>query len=93
MPKSPGAFLTEFCVGVGLPLGVVFGLLFIDARIRHEDDVDLGDAIPVIGIIPEFKTEKDLKKQRLVTIQSVIIFSFSFIALISLSLSRFFEVI
>jgi len=79
--------------GVGIPLAIIFGLLFIDSRIRHEDDIDSDDAIPVIGVIPIFNNGKELKKQRLVTIQSIMIFSLSFAVLITLSLSRYYEVI
>ena len=74
-------------------MAIIFGLLFIDPRIRHEDDIDLDDAIPVIGVISNFKNGKDSKKQRLATIQTLIIFSLSFIVLVTLSLSRIFEVI
>jgi len=80
-------------VGIGLPLAIILGLLILDPRIRHEDDLDLGEKIPVIGVISNFQNENDLKKQRLATIQSVIIFSLSFIVLASLSLSRYVEVI
>ena len=80
-------------LGTGIPLGIIFGLLMIDPRIRHEDSMDLGDAIPVIGYIPVFKTVKDLRKQRLATIQSVILFSLSLVVLVTLSLSRMYEVI
>jgi len=85
--------LGSLIVGVGLPLAIIFGLLMIDPRIRHEDDIGLGDEIPIIGIIPIFKTAKDLKYQRLVTIQTIIIFSLSLGLLVTLTLSRYFEVI
>ncbi len=75
-----------------MPLAIVFGLLLVDPRIRHEDDIDFGEALPVIGVIPDFKTEKDLQKQRLITIQAIIIFSFSLVVLFSLALTRVFEV-
>ena len=79
--------------GVGIPLAIIFGLLTIDPRIRDEDEIDLGDTIPVIGTIPNLKTGKDQKKQRYATIQASIIFSLSLIILITLSLSRYYEVI
>ncbi len=85
--------LGSIIVGVVMPLAIIFGLLMIDPRIRHEDDIDADDAIPVIGVIPIFKSVIDLKKQRLATIQTLIIFSLSSIVLVTLSLSRFFEVI
>ena len=85
--------LASIILGVGTPLGIIFGILLLDPRIRHEDDMHLGDAISVIGIIPNFKTAKDLRKQRNVTIQSITIFSLSLAVLITLSLSRYYEVI
>jgi len=85
--------LGSIIVGVVAPLAIIFGLLMIDPRIRHEDDIDFDVAIPVIGVIPIFKTAIDLKKQRLATIQAIIIFSLSLILLVTLSLSRFLEVI
>ena len=80
-------------MGVVMPLAIIFGLLMLDPRIRNGDDLNFDDAIPVIGVIPIFKTAMDLKKQRLATIQALIIFSLSFIVLVTLSLSRIFEVI
>ena len=85
--------LISIIVGFGMPLAIIYGLLLIDPRIRHEDDLDMGDDIPVIGVISNFKTVLDQKKQRFATIQSIIIFSLSFVVLITLSLSRYFEVI
>lgn len=85
--------LGSIILGVGMPLAIILGLLMLDPRIRHEDDIDLGDAIPVIGVISNLKNGKDIKKQRLVTIQSAMIFSFSFVALVALSLSRYYGVI
>ena len=55
--------------------------------------MDLGEEIPVIGVISNFQNENDLKKQRFATIQSVLIFSLSISALITLSLLRYVEVI
>ena len=85
--------LGSVIVGGAVPLAIVFGLLLVDPRIRHEDDIDFGEALPVIGVIPDFKTGKDLEKQRLITIQAIIIFSFSLVVLFSLALSRLFEVL
>ena len=85
--------LGSIIVGVVMPLAIIFGLLWIDPRLRHEDDIDLGDTLSVIGIIPNFRSLKDQKKQRLATIQSVIIFSLSLVILVTLSLSRYYEVI
>jgi len=85
--------LSSIILGAGMPLAIIFGLLMIDPRIRHEDEIDLGDTISVIGTIPNFKTGKDLKKQRFATIQATIIFSLSLVILITLSLSRYYEVI
>ncbi len=79
--------------GISIPLAIIFGLLMIDPRIRHEDNIDSDDAIPVIGVISNFKNGNEIKKQRLATIQSVIIFSLSFVVLFTLSLSRYYEVI
>jgi len=85
--------LGSVIVGGAVPLAIVFGLLLVDPRIRHEDDIDFGEAVPVIGVIPDFKTGKDLKKQRLFTIQAIMIFSFSLVVLFSLALSRLFGVL
>ena len=84
--------LGSVIVGGAVPLAIIFGLLLVDPRIRHEDDIDFGETFPVIGVIPEFKTGKDLKRQRLVTVQSIMIFSLSLVVLFSLALSRVFEV-
>jgi len=85
--------LGSIVAGVVIPLAVIFGLLLLDPRIRHEDDIEFGDALPVIGVIPNFITGKDLKRQRLVTVQSFMIFSLSLVVWFSLALSRFFEVL
>lgn len=85
--------LGSIFMGFAIPGGIIFGLLLIDTRIRHEDEIAQDDSIPIIGVVPIFKNNTDLKKQRFATVQSGIIFFLSLAALVTLSLSRFYEVI
>ena len=85
--------LGSIILGFGVPVAIIFGILMIDTRIRHEDEINLGDSIPVIGVISNFNNKKDLRKQRLATIQSVMIFNLTLAVLVTLSLPQYYEVI
>lgn len=85
--------IASVVLGIGIPIGVIVGLLLIDPRIRHEDSADLEDDIPVIGIIPTFRSRRDVVRQRLITAQSIAIFVLSMAAITGLSLSRYYEII
>lgn len=75
-------------VGAGLPLALILGLLIIDPRIRHEEYFD-DDDFPVLGVVPIYHVAEDLKKTRLITIQSVMIFVLAGLSLIAIAMARF----
>ena len=80
-------------LGAGIPIGLIVGILLIDPRIRHEEGLKLKGDIPMLGLVPNFKTRAELRKQRFATIQSVAILTVSLILVAALSLSRYYEVI
>ncbi len=68
--------------GLLIPLGLIYSLLFIDPRIRHEDSLDteiLG--IPVIGAVEHYANDKDHKNEKRKTILSITIAGFAIILL------------
>ncbi len=71
--------LGSFPVGVLVPLGILYGLLFIDKRVRHEDSIDDEMlALPVIGVVGHYPNSTDLKHERNKNIFSVLIFVATF---------------
>ena len=85
--------IASLVLGIGIPIGAIIAWLVTDTRIRHEDSLELDADIPVFGSIPVFHTPRERRGQKFVTAQTVLIVSLSLVAMISLSISRFFEMV
>lgn len=76
-------------IGLMAPLGLIYILLFLDPRIRHEDSLD--DEIlqiPVIGTIEHYANDADSKAEKRKTILSVAIMGFSILILSMIALLK-----
>ncbi len=81
-------------VALLVPLVIIFGLLYIDKSIRHEDNVDQELlALPVIGVVDYYPNRLDIKKQKLKTIFSLSIFATTGATLITLVILKLNHII
>jgi capsular exopolysaccharide synthesis family protein len=73
-PTSPRKMQSIFLaavIGLGIGLGLVFGLEFLDDSIRYPEDVTHGLALPFFGVIPSANwDEEDLRTQMLSNIDN-----------------------
>lgn len=83
-------------LGLMIPLGILFGLLFIDTRVRHEDNIDQEVLqIPVIGTIEHYSNESDNKIELKKTMVSITVFVSSLLVislLVILKINQFIGV-
>lgn len=58
-------------LGVAIPLGLLFGFLILDSRIRHEDSVFEELDIPVVGVVAHYATDDDLSRSKHKTLVTI----------------------
>lgn len=80
-------------LGFCMPIGAVIAWLVLDPSIRHPDSLEMEDEIPVFGSIGTFYTPREKWFQKFATAQAILLFVLSLIAVVSLSLSRFYQIL
>jgi polysaccharide chain length determinant protein (PEP-CTERM system associated) len=79
MPLRPsGLRLTHFAVaglmlGLALPLGVLFGYVRFDPRVRSAAQVERVAGVPVLATVPYYATPRDRRRRSARTLQFVLI--------------------
>ncbi len=84
------------CIPIGLafPLSVIFVLLMIDGRIRHEDSIALDSlSIPVIGVVGEYYDIREMRNERKRNLISIAIVTLSIFLLGGISILKYYQVI
>ncbi len=81
--------------GMGIPIGAIVGLLQIDPRLRDADSLELDDkhAVEVLGQVPRYKTPREMRGEKFVTAQAVVIVTFTLAVVSATSLMRYYELI
>lgn len=85
--------IASLIFGFGIPIGMIIAWLVVDSRIRHEDNLDLGGEYTVFGSISTYHTPREVRQQRLATALSVLLVSLSLAMVISISVSRYLQII
>ena len=87
--------IASVVLGMGIPVGGIIGLLQIDPRLRDVDGLDNGgeSSIPVLGEVPRYKTLREIRHDKFVTAQAVIIVSLTLAVVSTVSLMHYYEII
>ena len=87
--------LASIVLGLGFPIGGIIGLLQIDPRMRDGDSLESdGDSsITLLGEVPRYRTPKEIRHERFVTAQAVVIVSITLAVVSTVSLMRYYEII
>lgn len=80
-------------LGICIPIGAVIAWLFLDPSIRHADSLELEGNIPVFSSIAIFHTPREKRAQKFATAEAILLFALSLIAVFSLSLSRYYQIL
>ncbi len=85
--------IASLVLGFGIPIGLIIAWLVVDSRIRHEDNLDLGGDYAVFATISTYYTPREVRQQKLATVLSVLLVSLALAAVVSVSVSRYLQII